>query len=100
MDWHRSCYTSLDGQDGETPTAPRAPYYCRIEVRGRPDFRWAGRFIGLSVSHDEEETVLEGLIEDQTDFYGYLFELAALKLPVASLSFSEIGEEDLAAELN
>jgi hypothetical protein len=83
----------------ETQAVFHAPYNCGIEVRGCLDSRSMGRFNGLSVRHDGGTSVLGKLIESQLDLCGYLLELASLHLSVAALSCSEIGEEDLAAEL-
>jgi hypothetical protein len=45
-------------------------------------------------------TVLEGLVRNQIDLCDYILRLHSLNLPVASLSYSEIGEDDVAAGLN
>jgi len=76
------------------------PYYCKIEVRGHLDSRAAGGFNGLTVEHNDGVTVLEGLVRNQIDLCDYILRLHNLNLPVASLNYSEIGEDDVAAELN
>jgi len=75
-------------------------YYCKIEVRGHLDRQTAVWFTGLSVERADEGTVLEGLIRNQLDLCGYLLQLTNLSLPVSSLSYSEVGEDDSAAELS
>jgi hypothetical protein len=79
--------------------ALQTPYYCKIEVRGRLDVQSAGLFLGLAVERDDEGTVLEGLIKSHLDLCGYLLQLSSLNLPVSALSYSEVGEDDSAAEL-
>ena len=76
------------------------PYYCKIEVRGHLNSRAAGGFNGLTVEHNDGVTVLEGLVRNQIDLCDYILRLHNLNLPVASLNYSEIGEDDVAAELN
>jgi hypothetical protein len=84
----------------QTASILETPYYCKIEVRGHLDCRAAGGFNGLTVEHDDGATVLEGLIRNQIDLCDYILRLHNLNLPVASLSYSEIGEDDAAAELS
>jgi hypothetical protein len=84
----------------EMAYALQTPYYCKIEVRGHLDTQSAGWFSGLAVERDDEGTVLEGLIKNQLDLCGYLLQLSSLNLPVSCLSFSEVGEDDSAAELS
>jgi len=84
----------------QTEHALETPYYCKIEVRGHLDRQTAVRFAGLSVERADEGTVLEGLIRNQLDLCGYLLHLTDLNLPVSSLSYSEVGEDDAAAELS
>ena len=78
----------------------QTPYYCKIEVRGRLDVQSAGLFSALAVERADEGTVLEGLIKNQLDLCGYLLQLSSLNLPVSALSYSEVGEDDSAAELS
>jgi hypothetical protein len=78
----------------------QTPYYCKIEVRGHLDDQSAGLFSALAVERDDEGTVLEGLIKSQLDLCGYLLQLSSLNLPVSALSYSEVGEDDSAAELS
>ena len=78
----------------------QTPHYCKIEVRGRLDVHSAGLFLGLAVERDDDGTVFEGLINNQLDLCGYLLQLTSLNLPVSALSYSEVGEDDSAAELS
>jgi len=84
----------------QTTGFTETPYYCKIEVRGRLDSRAAVGFGGLTVEHDDGATVLEGLVRNQLDLCGYILRLHNLNLPVAALSYSEIGEDDAAAEMS
>ncbi len=80
--------------------ALETPYYCRIEVRGQLDRQTAVRFAGFSVERAIEGTILEGLVRNQLDLCGTLLRLTDLNLPVSSLSYSEVGEDEAAAELS
>jgi hypothetical protein len=84
----------------QTEHAPVTPYYCRIEVRGHLDKQTAVRFAEFSVERANGGMVLEGLVRNQLDLCGTLLRLTDLNLPVSSLSYSEVGEDDAAAELS
>jgi hypothetical protein len=65
------------------------PAIYRIRVRGRLDPEWSDRFESLSIynlRHDDGqvESVLEGLLADQSAFSGVLTALYDLHLPIIS----------------
>ena len=99
LDWHILC--CFPGQEAkmQAERALETPYYCRIEVRGQLDRQTAVRFAGFSVERAIEGTILEGLVRNQLDLCGTLLRLTDLNLPVSSLSYSEVGEDEAAAEL-
>ena len=70
----------------------------RVEVRvkGQIDEHWSDWFEGLTVTHtDQDETVLTGLVVDQSALYGLLAKLRDLGLPLLSVdSEVENGVED------
>jgi len=84
----------------QTAPAPETPYYCRIEVRGHLDRQTAVGFAGFSVERAFEGTILQGLVRGQLDLCGTLLRLTDLNLPVSSLSYSEVGEDEGTAELS
>ena len=65
-----------------------------IRVKGQIDEHWSDWFEGLTVTHtDQEETVLAGLVVDQSALYGLLAKLRDLGLPLLSVSTSEMDDE-------
>jgi len=64
-----------------------------IQVKGRIDEHWSDWFEGLTVTHtDHDETVLAGLVVDQSALYGLLAKLRDLGLPLLSVSTLEMGD--------
>ena len=65
-----------------------------IQVKGRIDEHWSDWFEGLTVTHtDQDETVLTGLVVDQSALYGLLAKLRDLGLSLLSVSTSEMDDE-------
>jgi hypothetical protein len=65
-----------------------------IRVKGQIDEHWSDWFEGLTVTHtDQKETVLTGLVVDQSAMYGLLAKLRDLGLPLLSVSTSEMDDE-------
>ena len=63
----------------------------RIRVIGRVDERWSEWLDGLTITHTgENETVLTGLIRDQSALYGLISKLRDLGLPLSAV---KVGEE-------
>jgi hypothetical protein len=61
-----------------------------IQVKGRIDEHWSDWFEGLTVTHtDHDETVLTGLVVDQSALYGLLAKLRDLGLPLLSVNCTE-----------
>jgi hypothetical protein len=64
-----------------------------IRVKGQIDEHWSDWFEGLTVTHtDQEETVLAGLVVDQSALYGLLAKLRDLGLPLLSVNCRELEE--------
>jgi hypothetical protein len=64
-----------------------------IRVKGQIDEHWSDWFEGLTVTHtDQEETVLAGLVVDQSAMYGLLAKLRDLGLPLLSVNCRELEE--------
>ena len=65
-----------------------------IRIKGQIDEHWSDWFEGLTVTHtDRDETVLTGLVVDQSAMYGLLAKLRDLGLPLLSVSTSEMDDE-------
>jgi hypothetical protein len=69
----------------------------QIRVEGRIDERWSEWLDGLTVTHTaEDETVLTGLILDQSALYGLMSKLRDLGLPLLEVTCAR---QDLREEL-
>jgi len=65
-----------------------------IRVKGQIDEHWSDWFEGLTVTHtDRDETVLTGLVVDQSALYGLLAKLRDLGLSLLSVSILEMDDE-------
>jgi hypothetical protein len=61
-----------------------------IRVEGRLDEHWSEWFDGLTIDHSgQDETVLAGLVPDQSAVYGLIAKLRDLGLPLRSVSCVE-----------
>jgi len=64
-----------------------------IHFKGKISKQWSEWFSGLTISHtDFDETVLSGLVTDQSALYGIISRLRDLGLQLASVSSEEIEE--------
>jgi hypothetical protein len=62
------------------------PGWYEIRLKGYLDDRWAGRFDGLSFTHDGDgTTILSGPVVDQAALYGLLRQVRDLGLPLVSV---------------
>jgi hypothetical protein len=62
------------------------PGWYAIRLKGHLDNRWAGRFDGLSLTHDSDgTTILSGPVVDQAALYGLLRKVRDLGLPLLSV---------------
>jgi hypothetical protein len=62
--------------------------YCEIVVKGQLDTDWSGWFEGLTITHnDEGETIVSGLIRDQTALYGILAKMRDMALFLISVKY-------------
>jgi hypothetical protein len=52
----------------------------QIHFRGKLDPKWSEWFSGLSITHTNGETVLEGAVPDQSALYGILAKIHDLGL--------------------
>jgi hypothetical protein len=65
---------------GDEVTASGGPAWYEIRVAGVLDSRWAAWFDGLQVSGHSEETVIFGLLTDQSALHGLLAKVRDLGL--------------------
>ena len=66
--------------------AQHEPGRYEIRLKGHLDARWAGRFEGLSFSHDSDgTTLLSGPVVDQAALHGLLRTVRDLGLPLVSV---------------
>jgi hypothetical protein len=56
-----------------------------IHIKGQIDKNWSDWLEGLSISYQQTETVLTGLVQDQSALYGILIKICDLGLPLISL---------------
>jgi len=73
-------------KEPETERSPDQAWY-RITVKGCLDRSWSGCFLGLTVTPDlrRGETVLRGMVRDQTALLGLLTRLHDMNLPILRL---------------
>jgi hypothetical protein len=65
-----------------------------IQVKGNIAGQWSEWFGGLSISHpDPAETLLSGVVADQSALYGIIARLRDLGMPLISVSSAEIKED-------
>jgi hypothetical protein len=58
-----------------------------VRVKGRINEQWSEWFGGLTISHsDPDETVLTGLVADQSALYGIISRLRDLGLELTSVN--------------
>ena len=72
--------------------------HVEITVKKRIDFNWSEWFEGLTIQHtDQDETILSGLVADQSALYGLLTKLRNLGLSLVAVNSAEIetGQEEM-----
>jgi hypothetical protein len=66
-----------------------------IHLKGYINLQWSEWFDGLTVSHSgPDETVLNGLVQDQAALYGIISRLRDLGMQLISLSSEQMMEND------
>lgn len=63
----------------------------RIRVAGRLDDAWADWFDGLSLTHEDGETVLYGVVADQSALHGVLRKIHDLGLELVEVRRNDDG---------
>jgi hypothetical protein len=82
----------MNATDG-SPQEYHEPGRYEIRLKGHLDERWAERFEGLTLSHDDGTTILVGQVVDQAALYGLLRKVRDLGLPL--LAVVHIGPEQV-----
>ena len=62
------------------------PVVYQIRVKGVLDPCWAGWFEGLTITEQEDETVITGPVSDQAALHGLLSKIRDLGLPLVSIN--------------
>lgn len=65
----------------------------QIKVKGRLDEQWQELFHGLSLSHDEDTTILSGNLIDDAQLHGVLNTIRDLNLKLISVNSYDSLEE-------
>ena len=66
-----------------------------IRVKGNLDEHWSEWFDNFEISyHEEDETMLTGLVRDQTALYGLLSKLRDLGLSLVSVTTMELSPSE------
>jgi hypothetical protein len=70
---------------GDDVTASGGPAWYEIRVAGVLDSQWAAWFDGLQVTGHSEETVISGLLTDQSALHGLLAKVRDLGLTLIAV---------------
>jgi hypothetical protein len=71
--------------------------HVEITVKKQIDFNWSEWFEGLTIQHtDQDETILSGMVVDQSALYGLLTKLRNLGLSLVAVNSAQIetGQEN------
>jgi hypothetical protein len=63
-----------------------------IHIKGQIDQNWSDWLSGLSIAHENNDTVLKGLVADQSALYGVLFQLSDLGIQLISLTSTAVSQ--------
>ena len=63
-----------------------APTRYEIRIEGQLSASWASWFEGLEIRHEDDETILAGLLVDQTALHGVLMRIRDLGLPLIAVN--------------
>ncbi|MBN1537196.1 MAG: hypothetical protein JW908_10730 [Anaerolineales bacterium] len=75
------------------------PEYCEIKLRGHLDPHWSDWFTGLELTHlEEDETLLCGMLPDQSALHGLLERIRDLNLSLISVNCGGRSSQDLNQE--
>jgi hypothetical protein len=58
------------------------PQHYRIKLKGHLDKQWTDWFDGMTITYEEDTTILTGQTADQAALYGLLIRIRDLNLPL------------------
>ncbi|NIM91582.1 MAG: hypothetical protein GTO17_11615 [Candidatus Aminicenantes bacterium] len=64
------------------PDSSPGPWHYWIKLKGRLDKQWTDWFDGLTITYENDTTILKGPIADQAALYGLLIRVRDLNLPL------------------
>jgi len=71
------------------------PEYYEIKIKGYLDQRWLDWFAGLKLTHLEgDETLLSGMLPDQTALHGLLERVRDLNMTLISVTSGSSSKQD------
>jgi hypothetical protein len=70
-------------------SGPGSPTWYEIRIEGRLDDRWAAWFEDLQIESEGQETVISGLVTDQSALHGLLAKVRDLGLCLISVRRDE-----------
>jgi hypothetical protein len=78
--------TARDGRAGCVKVVPMPSRIYRLEVQGELSETVGCAFEGMSLMHEQGNTVLEGLVEDQAELTGLLQQVSEFGLTLLSVN--------------
>ena len=79
--------------DDQEKSSPKS-YQFQVKVEGILENKWADWFDGMTISHEENNTILTGLLVDQAALYGLLKQVRDIGLNLISVTRSQPGNEN------
>lgn len=70
------------------------PRLYRIRLKGHLDEHWADWFEGMSLSYEENATILEGDVADNSSLHSILNRIYDLNLTILSLEHIQLNSSD------
>ncbi len=71
------------------------PGHYEIRIKGHLDSKWADWFEGLTITlEDKGETLLSGIVIDQSALHGFLKKIRDLSMPLLSINRIEPEQTD------
>jgi phosphopantothenoylcysteine synthetase/decarboxylase len=67
------------------------PGQIEIKIQEHLDQKWKDRFEGMTIKYDENQTIIEGVLKDQSHLHGILNLIRDLNLKLISVIVCETG---------
>lgn len=65
------------------------PGHIEIKIHEHLDQKWKDRFEGMTIKYHENQTIIEGMLKDQSHLHGILNMIRDLNLKLISVIFYE-----------